>query len=274
MLAAWHLSDHWDQVQRKPIHAPHIGSHRNADPLYEFPHKRIVKHFVPDSPLRVSAMRGLGAYGNIFAIESFIDELAHSVALDPVEFRLRHLKDERARAVLHTAAEAAGWWSGEHLAESQGRGIAFARYKNRQCYAAIVVDLFIDRESGAVQLKRATISADAGQVVNPDGLSNQLEGGFVQSASWTLKEQVAFDQDGILASDWDSYPILRFEDIPAIRTILINQQGLPFLGSGEAAQGPTPAAIANAIYAAVGVRLRQIPFTPQKVRQALSQQAG
>ena len=135
--------------------------------------------------------------------------------------------------------------------------------------AAVIVDLHVDRESGEIQLERAVIAADAGQVVNPDGLSNQLEGGFVQSASWTLKEQVNFNEKGITATDWDSYPILRFPDVPKIETVLINRPKLPFLGSGEAAQGPTPAAIANAIFNAVGVRLREIPFTPKKVKDAI-----
>jgi CO/xanthine dehydrogenase Mo-binding subunit len=269
LLAAWHLAEPWDQVQRMPIHAPHIGSHRNADPLYDFSHKRIVKHFVPDSPLRVSAMRGLGAYANVFAIESFMDELADTAGIDPIEFRLRNLKDPRAKAVIQAAAEKADWRPSQTLGPNRGRGIAFAQYKNRQCYAAVVVDAQVDRESGAIQLERAVIAADAGQVVNPDGLSNQLEGGFVQSASWTLKEQVNFDENGITATDWDSYPILRFPEIPKIETVLINRPELPFLGSGEAAQGPTPAAIANAIYNAVGARLREIPFTPERVRDAV-----
>jgi nicotinate dehydrogenase subunit B len=275
LLAAWHLAEPWNQVQRMPIHAPHIGSHRNADPLYAFPRKHIVKHFVPDSPLRVSAMRGLGAYGNVFAIESFMDELAHAAGIDPVEFRLRNLKDAgaqgaRARAVIRAAAEKTGWQAGQSLGKNRGRGIAFAQYKNRQCYAAVVVDVQVDPESGEIQLERAIIAAEAGQVVNPDGLSNQLEGGFVQSASWTLKEQVNFDENGILASDWDSYPILRFPDVPVIETLLINRPELPFLGSGEAAQGPTAAAIANAVFNAVGVRLREIPFTPERVKAAFA----
>jgi CO/xanthine dehydrogenase Mo-binding subunit len=197
-----------------------------------------------------------------------MDELAHARGIDPVEFRLRHLQDRRAHAVIRAAAEAANW--GQPTGEDTGRGIAFARYKNRQCYAAVVVELQVDRGSGAIELQRAVIAADAGQVVNPDGLSNQLEGGFVQSASWTLKEQVPFDQGGILARDWDDYPILRFPDAPKVETVLINRPELPFLGSGEASQGPTPAAIANAVYAAVGVRLREIPFTPEKVKAAFN----
>lgn len=217
-------------------------------------------------------MRGLGAFGNVFAIESFMDELAHAVGSDPVAFRLNHLKDERARAVIQVAVEKSDWNSCDSLGTDRGRGIAFAQYKNQQCYAAVVVDVHVDRESGAIQMERAVIAAEAGQIINPDGLSNQLEGGFVQAASWTLKEQVIFDEQGVLAKDWDSYPILRFTDVPPIEVVLINRPELPSLGSGEATQGPTPAAIANAVFDAVGIRLREIPFTPERVLEALSQQ--
>ena len=270
LLASWHLAEPLERTKPQPSNAPHVGGHRNADPLYAFSKKRIVKHFLEDSPLRVSAMRGLGAYGNVFAIESFMDELAQAAGVDPIDFRLRHLTDERARAVLRAAAEESGWQSGQNLGEGRGRGIGFAEYKNRQCYCAVIVDLHVDKDSGAIHLDRAIITAEAGQVVNPDGLSNQLEGGFIQSASWTLKEQVTFNEHGIVGQDWDSYPILRFEDVPVIQTTLINRPELPFLGSGEAAQGPTPAAIANAVYNAAGIRLRQIPFTPEQVKALLA----
>lgn len=123
-----------------------------------------------------------------------------------------------------------------------------------------MVDVRVDQESNEIQLERAVIAADAGQIVNPDGLSNQLEGGFVQAASWTLAEAVNFDAQGILSQDWDSYPILRFSGVPVIETVLINRPQLPFLGSGEATQNPTPAAIANAIFDAIGVRLQQLPL--------------
>jgi nicotinate dehydrogenase subunit B len=267
LLAAWHLAEPFSRPQLKPVLASHVGSHRNADPLYHFPQRRIVKHFVPDSPLRVSALRGLGTYGNVFAIESFMDELAFKADIDPLAFRLRHLRDERAIAVIKAAAEKAGWRSsGFEKSDGHGRGIAFAQYKNRQCYTAIVVDLKVDRLNGEIELERVVIAADAGQIVSPDGLSNQLEGSFLQAASWTLYEQVNFDQQGITSRDWDTYPILRFPQAPKIETVLLNRPGLPFLGSGEAAQGPTPAAIANAVFDAVGVRLREIPFTPDRVR--------
>jgi CO/xanthine dehydrogenase Mo-binding subunit len=270
LLAAWHLAEPFSRSQPRPVMAPHVDGHRNADPLYSFSKRRIVTHFVPDSPLRTSSLRGLGAYGNIFAIESFMDELAYAAGADPVQFRLRHLADERAQAVIEAAVEKAGWQAGQQLeGENRGRGLAFARYKNRQCYAAIVVELRVDRASGQIQLERVVIAADAGQIINPDGLSNQLEGGVYQSASWTLKEQVTFDQSGVTSLDWQSYPILSFPEAPVIETVLLNRPNLPHLGGGEATQGPTPAAIANAIYDAVGIRLREVPFTPERVKAAL-----
>lgn len=270
LLAAWHLEKPFAQpVPQTPLW-PHVGGYRNADPLYDLPERRVVTHFVAQSPLRTSTLRSLGAYTNVFAIESFIDELAYGTGIDPVEFRLRHLTDERARAVIQTAAEKVGWHN--LPAEKQdgfGRGIAFAQYKNRQCYAAIVVELHVDRASGRIQLERAVIAADAGLVVNPDGLCNQLEGGFLQAASWTLYEEVRFDEQGIRSTDWLTYPILRFPAAPRIETVLLNRPDMPFLGSGEATQGPAPAAIANAVFDAVGVRLREIPFTPERVTAAL-----
>jgi len=270
LLAAWHLAEPFTRPQPRPILAPQVGIHRNADPLYTFPRRRIVKHFLPDSPLRVSALRGLGAYANVFAIESFMDELAHAAGADPVEFRLRYLADERAQAVIEAAAEKAGWRPGKRSqGNDRGRGIAFARYKNRQSYVAVVVDLSVNRASGHIRLERAVVAVDAGQIVNPNGLSNQLEGMLIQSASWTLKEQVAFDRHGIISADWYSYPILRFRDAPEIETVLLNRPGQPYLGIGEGAQGPVPAAIANAAFDAVGIRLRQIPFTPERVKAAL-----
>ena len=273
LLAAWHLAEPLAPNERKPGRGTEFGSFRNIEPRYAFPRKRIVKHFVADNPLRTSAMRSLGAYANVFAIESFMDELAHAAGVDPLKFRLHHLDDERAKHVLQAAADKFGW-AEYKSGDDRGRGIAFARYKNRQCYAAIIIEVRVDRDSGAIHLERAVIAADAGQVVNPDGLSNQLEGGFIQAASWTLLEQVTFDEQGITSLDWDSYPILRFTNVPVIQTVILHRTGWPFMGSGEATQNPTPAAIANAIYDAVGIRLREIPFTPERVKAALTATTG
>ncbi|MCY4071711.1 MAG: molybdopterin-dependent oxidoreductase [Chloroflexi bacterium] len=271
LLASWHLAEPFAPQRPRPMGGYHSGAHRNADPIYSTPDKRILRHAVADSPLRVSALRSLGAYANVFAIESFMDELAAAAGSDPLDFRLRHLTDARARAVLLAAAEKAGWRSrNEERFSEQGWGMALAQYKNLQTYCAIIVKLRVERGSGKLRFQRVIIAADAGQVVNPDGLSNQLEGGFVQAASWTLFESVQFDADGITSLDWESYPILTFESAPVIETVILNRPEMPMLGAGEAAQNPTPAAIANAIYDAAGIRLRELPFTADKIRSQLA----
>ncbi|MEE8332646.1 MAG: molybdopterin cofactor-binding domain-containing protein, partial [Alphaproteobacteria bacterium] len=254
-----------DPQPAQPSMGAHAGIHRNLDPLYDFPSKRLVKNLVRDMPLRTSSLRTLGAYANVFAIESFMDELAAEAGIDPVKFRLGYLADERARDVVK--AVASKLWAGTEKPAGVGRGIAFARYKNVKTYAAVGIELEVT-DAAEVRLLRAVAAADAGQIADADGLSAQLEGGLLQAASWTLYEQVTFDRDGITSRDWDSYPVLRFDNIPEIETVLINRPGAPFLGAGEATAGPTAAAIANAIADATGLRLRRLPFTPDAIRAA------
>jgi CO/xanthine dehydrogenase Mo-binding subunit len=228
-----------------------------------------VHHFVTEMPLRVSALRALGAYMNIFSIESFMDELAAAARADPVEFRLRHLQDPRAQAVVRTAAERFGWQAWKKQ-PGRGRGFGFARYKNLAAYTAVACEVEVDRDSGRVRVGRVVAANDSGDIVNPDGIVNQIEGGIVQSTSWTLHEAVAFDRQRITSRDWGGYPILRFPDLPeSVEVHLVNRPGQPFLGTGEAAQGPTAGALGNAIADATGVRLRELPLTPARIRQAL-----
>jgi CO/xanthine dehydrogenase Mo-binding subunit len=275
LIAGWHLAKPFAQPKPRPILSPQVGIHRNAVPLYTFcegdPERpRVVKHFLPESPLRVSALRGLGSYANVFAMESFVDEMALAAGQDPIEFRLRYLEEPRARGVVEAAAERANWMAiPRPRRDGQGRGFAFSQYKNRQVYMAAVVDLSVDRESGLIRVQRAVVAADVGQIVNPEGLSSQIEGAFTQSTSWTLKEEVKYDRKGVTSTDWNSYPILGLREAPEIELILLNRPGAPYLGVGEGAMGPAPAAIANAVYDAVGVRLRTIPFTPERVKAAL-----
>jgi CO/xanthine dehydrogenase Mo-binding subunit len=260
LLAAWLLAHPLAQPVPRPIPLPEGGGHRNAAPLYTIPDARVTYEFVPAMPLRVSALRSLGAFMNIFSIESFVDELAQAAKADPVEFRLRHLDDPRAQAVIKTAADGFGW-SHYNKHQDRGRGFAFARYKNLAAYLALAVEVEIDRKSGRVRLRRAVAAVDCGEAVNPDGIKNQIEGGILQSASWTLYESVAFDRTRITSRDWSSYPIMRFSGIPdEVQVHVITQPAMPFLGTGEAAQGPTSAAIANAVADATGVRLRDIPL--------------
>jgi CO/xanthine dehydrogenase Mo-binding subunit len=260
LLPAWLRAQPIAPPPPRPLPLPEGGGDRNAAPLYAIPDARVTHEFVAAMPLRVSALRSLGAYMNIFSIESFIDELAQAAQADPVEFRLRHLDDPRARAVITVAAERFRWGDYKRQA-THGRGFAFARYKNLAAYLALAAEVEIDRQSGRVRLRRVVAAVDCGEAVNPNGIENQVEGGILQSASWTLHERVAFDRTRITSHDWNSYPILRFTDIPdEVRGLVLNQPGQPFLGTGEAAQGPTAAAIANAIADGTGVRLRDIPL--------------
>jgi len=270
LIAAWHTAEPFKSAAPDIIPQPAGGGDRNAIPLYEFPVQRVTHHFIPEMPIRVSALRTLGAYANVFAIESFMDEIARVAGTDPVEFRLKHLSDARAKDVIEAAAKAANWQTGAAGTGTRGRGIGFARYKNLATYVAVVAEVEVDRATGSVRVLRAICAADAGQIVNPDGLKNQMEGGIVQSTSWTLKEQVHFDSERITSRDWQGYPILTFPEVPEVDVILIDRPGQPWLGAGEAAQGPAAAAIANAVAHATGARVRNLPLAPERVKAALA----
>jgi CO/xanthine dehydrogenase Mo-binding subunit len=273
LLAAQHLATPFAPAPQKVRIAPEGTGDRNAVPLYVFPEKHVVWHFLPDMPLRVSALRGLGAYMNVFSIESFMDELATTAAVDPVEFRLKHLQEPRARDVVTTAAERFGW-SSKAMPPNRGRGFAFARYKNLAAYCAVAVEVQVEPDSGRVRMLRAVAAVDSGEVVNPDGIRNQIEGGILQSMSWTLFEAVTFDDTRITSIDWATYPILRFPSVPdSIDVHVIARPGEPFLGTGEAAQGPAAGAVANALANATGKRLRELPFTRERVRTAVTSTA-
>jgi nicotinate dehydrogenase subunit B len=270
MLAAQHMAQPIAVPPPKPIPLPEGGGDRNAIPIYKFPNAHVVHHFIPAMPVRVSAMRALGAYHNVFSIESFMDELAELAAADPVEFRLRHLDDPRGRAVIEKAAQGFGWQKGRKAPPDRGYGFAFARYKNLAAYCAIASEVDVNRETGRPRLVRAVAAVDSGQVVNPDGLTNQVEGAILQSTSWTLYEAVTFDDTRITSIDWQTYPILRFNAVPEkVEVHIINRPGLPFLGSGETGQGPAAASIANAIANATGKRLRDLPLTRKKIKDAI-----
>ena len=270
VLGGWHLAD--PVPATPPVNSPQPSgaADRNAVPLYDFPRQQVLLHYLPDMPIRTSALRTLGAYSNVFALESFIDEAALAADADPVEFRLRHMKNARARAVIELAAQKAGWKSNAKGDGTRGRGIAFAQYKNLAAYCAVVAEVTVDRRSGAVRVTRAVAAVDAGLIINPDGVINQIEGGIIQSASWTLKEQVNFDRQRITTRSWADYPILTFSEVPAVEVHLINMPNERSLGTGEGSQGPAVAAIANAIANATGKRLRDLPFTPERVKGVLA----
>lgn len=255
LLAATHLARPFAPTPTKPLPQPERGGDRNAVPLYAVPQLRVVHHFLPQMPLRVSALRSLGAYLNVFAIESFMDELARAAHVDPVVFRLGHMPDARAQEVMRLAADRFGWARFKR-SPLRGRGFAFARYKNLAAYAAIACEVEVRRDSG--------------EVVNPDGICNQMEGGIVQSLSWTTLEAVTFDSWRVTSLDWGAYPILRFPQVPEQLDVhIIDRPGQPFLGTGEAAQGPAAAAIANAVADATGVRIRDLPLSRSRLRAAV-----
>jgi nicotinate dehydrogenase subunit B len=241
------------------------GAGRNAVPYYDFPAYRVVNHRLLEMPLRVSALRSLGAFLNVFAAESFMDELAAAAGRDPVAYRLAQLSDLRGRAVIEAAARRAGWssWAG---GDAIGHGVAFARYKNTSAYCAVIAEVEAVSE---IRVRRLTIAVDAGLVINPDGAANQIEGGAVQATSWALKERVRFDRYGVTSDSWETYPILRFSEVPAVDVELLAGAGNPSLGVGETAQGPTVAAIANAVCDALGVRVRTLPLSPENVLAAM-----
>ncbi len=261
LLPAWHLAQPAARIaQADPLGVG--GMSRNSVALYEFPRHRVIMHRVDELPLRASSMRSLGAYANLFAIESFMDELAQAAGRDPVEFRLGHMKNPRARAVIELAAEKAGWQAGAKNDGTWGRGIGFGQYNNAYGYFAVVIELGLEPE---LRVRRAVAALDVGRVVNPDGVLNQTEGGIVQAISWTLKEELQFDGSGVLSRDWESYPVLAFPEVPRVEVHLINRPDEKPLGAGETTMGPTAAAIGNALHHALGIRLRDLPLTRERI---------
>ncbi|MEQ8811173.1 MAG: xanthine dehydrogenase family protein molybdopterin-binding subunit, partial [Imperialibacter sp.] len=237
------------------------GGHRNADPYYSTPNMQVNAFFF-DGPLRVSSLRSLGAYTTIFSIESFMDELAEKAGKDPLDFRIAHLEDERAIAVLQKIKELT---SGITVSEGEGIGYAFSRYKNTAAYAAVAAKVKVDKATGKVQVKKMWAAVDVGEVINVDGLTNQIEGGMIQAASWTLMEEVMFTDKQITSADWSTYPIFRFSDIPEVEVALIDRPDLPAEGGGEVSMPPSGAAIANAVYRASGKRVYELPIGGVKV---------
>lgn len=269
LLAAWDLKTPFVKSPAPHIPQPFGDGDRNAVPSYELPRKEIRNHLLLDTPVRNGSFRTLGSHGNTFAIESFMDELAQAADSDPLAFRLAHLRDPRARAVLQAAADKAGWIPGKKGDGQRGRGLAFCRYKSIGMYAAAVVDVEVDRKTGVIKVPRVLMAADLGLVVNPDGAKNQLEGGIVQAVSLALKEQITFDKREITSRDWSGYPVLTFPEVPSIDLVLM-QRSDPSLGAGEGSLPPTSAALANAFAHATGRRLRELPMTPERVKASLS----
>lgn len=265
LLAATELANPFPRmISTNPPQANGGGADRNSIPLYQFPSWRIESHRLLTMPVRTSTLRTLGAQGNVFAIESFLDEVAAERGEDPVAFRLRHLSDTRAQDVVRAAARRAGWKPASKA--GTGYGLGFARYKNTGAYCAVVAEV-----EGAldISVKRLTIAVDVGEAINPDGVINQIEGGAIQATSWVLKERVRFDRQRITSNTWTSYPILRFSETPEVQVELIQRSESEPLGAGEAAHGPVTAAIANAVFDALGLRVRNLPITRDSLIAAM-----
>jgi CO/xanthine dehydrogenase Mo-binding subunit len=265
LLAATELSDPFPRmISTNPPQANGGGGDRNSIPLYDFPSWHIESHRLTTMPVRTSALRTLGAQGNVFAIESFLDELANERGEDPVAFRLRHLSDPRAQDVIRSVAQRAKWKPEKIF--GIGYGLGFARYKNTGAYCAVVAEV-----EGAedISVERLTIAVDVGEAVNPDGVINQIEGGAIQATSWVLKERVRFDRQRITSNSWTAYPILRFSEVPEVQVEVIQRPDMEPLGAGEAAHGPVTAAIANAVFDALGVRVRNLPITRDSLIAAM-----
>jgi len=245
---------------------------QNGDPPYEASNVKVVVHWTKDTPLRISNLRAPGKIANVFAVESFTDELAHAAGMDPVAFRLRGLADPRGVEVLQRATQMIDWQArtSPNPRPGNGRGVAYMRYKQSENYVAMAMDVSVDRATGRVTVRRVACAHDCGLVVNPDSLRNQIEGCIVQTLSRTLHEEVKFDRSRVTSVDWASYPILTFPEVPIVDVVLINHPELPLLGAGEAATATVAAALGNAIFDATGVRLRTAPFTTERVKAALA----
>jgi len=265
LLAASQLAQPFERpVSVNPPFAGGGGAERNSVPGYDFPRLRVECHRVLEMPLRASAHRSLGALANVFSIESFVDEIARARNEDPVAWRLRHVSDPRARAVIESVVRRSSW-DARPAREGFGRGIGWARYKGFGAYCAVVAEVELTHE---VRVKRLVIAVDVGLAVNPDGVANQVEGGAIQATSWTLKEAVRFDRTRVTSGAWEAYPILRFSEVPRVDVEVIQREEEPSVGAGEAAQGPTAAAIANAVRDAIGVRVRDLPITAERIAAA------
>lgn len=265
LLAASEIANPYPRmISTNPPAANGGGGDRNSVPLYDLPAWTITSHRLLTMPVRTSALRTLGAQGNVFAIESLLDEIAALRAEDPIEFRLRYLSDERARDVIRAAARRAGWKPERR--SGVGHGVGFARYKNTGAYCAAIAEI---EGADDIRVKRLTLAVDVGEAINPDGVINQIEGGAIQATSWVLKERVRFDRTRITSTSWTDYPILTFSEVPMVDVEIIQRPEIEPVGAGEAAHGPLTAAIANAVHDCLGVRVRDPPITRDKIIAAM-----
>jgi CO/xanthine dehydrogenase Mo-binding subunit len=265
LLAATEIANPYPRmISTNPPAANGGGADRNSVPLYDLKAWTVTSHRLLTMPVRTSALRTLGGQGNVFAIESLLDEIAALRGEDPIAFRLRHLRDERAKDVIRAAARRAQWKPQKQ--SGIGHGVGFARYKNTGAYCAAIAEI---EGTDDIRVKRLTLAVDVGEAINPDGVINQIEGGAIQATSWVLKERVRFDRTRITSTSWTDYPILTFSEAPAVDVEIVQRPEIEPVGAGEAAHGPVTAAIANAVYDCLGMRVRDLPITRDKIIAAM-----
>jgi len=249
---------------------------QNGAPPYAAQAVKVSAHWLGPAPLRPSNIRAPGKVANCFAVESFVDELAARAKVDPLEFRLRDLADPRGVEVLRRTAQMIGWQSRPSPAAqgrgaaSLGRGIAYIHYKNSETYVAVAMEVEVDRGSGRIAVRRICCAHDCGLMINPDAVRAQVEGNILQTLSRTLYEETTFDRSRVTSVDWASYRLLRFPAVPRLEIELVDRPELPPLGAGEAASSPVPAALANAVFDATGMRLRSVPFDSARLKALLA----
>ncbi|OPY97926.1 oxidoreductase [Bradyrhizobium sacchari] len=265
LLAATEIANPYPRmISTNPPAANGGGGDRNSVPLYDFPAWTITSHRLLTMPVRTSALRTLGGQGNVFAIETLLDEIAILRGEDPIAFRLRHLRDERAKDVIRATARRAAWKPQRQA--GIGHGVGFARYKNTGAYCAAIAEI---EGADDIRVKRLTLAVDVGEAINPDGVINQIEGGAIQATSWVLKERVRFCRTRITSASWTDYPILTFSEVPAVDIEIIQRPEIEPVGAGEAAHGPVTAAIANAVFDCLGVRVCDLPITRDRIIAAM-----
>ena len=253
---------------------------QNGDPPYAADHIQVIVHWLKEAPLRPAPLRSPGKPANCFAVESFTDELAAAAGIDPIEFRLRSLENPRGIELIKRVATMMKWQSrpspgaAKDAAVARGRGMSYVHYKHSETFVAMGMEVAVERASGKIKVERVVCAHDCGQIINPDGVRAQVEGGILQTLSRVLLEEVLFDRSHVLSVDWSSYQILRFSDVPNVEIDLVDRPNEPPLGAGEAACAPVGAALANAVYDATGVRLRTVPFTAERVKAALNSKAS
>ncbi|MBV7483719.1 molybdopterin cofactor-binding domain-containing protein [Bordetella sp. BOR01] len=267
LLGSWHQEN--PSPRLSAINAPIAaggGAERNIIPCYDIPCSALSSHRVIDMPIRTSSLRCLGAFANVFAIEAMVDDIALDHGIDPADYRLGMLSDARAVAVIDAVREMSGWNRRQGGADNSGWGMGYARYKNKGAYCAVVARVSVAEK---VRVHELFIAVDVGEVINPDGVVQQIEGGAIQACSWAILEQARFSDKKLVDDEWEKYPILRFSDVPDVQVRILSRPDQPAAGAGEPSLGPTAGAIGNAVRDAMGMRVAVLPLDFENIAHAI-----